>query len=93
VHLLKIYTIVLGLLRTRRSGLRAIQFVNIPREEVRILDLHTMFPISKVPWEYISMELSLQSLRTQQGNDSIFVVVVRFQKWHMSFLIRKLLMQ
>ena len=49
--------------------------------------LYMHLPVPSVPWEDISMDFVVGLPRTRKGRDSIFVMVVDFQRCHTSYFV------
>ena len=54
--------------------------------------LYTPLPVRSAPWVDISMDFVLGLRRSRKGRGLIFVVVDRFSRWHISYLVIKLMM-
>ena len=59
------------------DGCKICQHAKVRRQNI---GFYQLLPIPTRPWDYISIDFVLGLLRTQRGNDCIYVVVDRFSK-------------
>jgi hypothetical protein len=60
----------------------------ISKPTIKKKGLYTPLPILKKPWESISMDHMFGMSSTKKGNDYVFVIVNRFQRWSSSHPVR-----